>query len=555
MALISGTKLGPYQIQALIGAGGMGEVYRARDTRLDRLVAIKILPSSFGSDPERLRRFEQEARAVAALSHPNILAVHDIGSQEGVSYLVSELLEGNTLREQLTDGALPVRKAMGYAVQVAQGLAAAHDKGIVHRDIKPENIFVTKDGRMKILDFGLAQIQTATLDGATAASPTTPGSVLGTVGYMSPEQVRGENLDHRSDIFSFGAVLYEMLSCKKAFEGETSVDVMSAILHEDPPELARATPPVHPAVDRTIRHCLEKNPVERFQSAHDLKFQLEVAFEGLFPATESAAIRMSALRLRWVILLVLAIVAIAVPATFLIARLSAKPALPVHKRLTFRSGSIGTARLLSDGRTIIYGAAWEGNPSDIFLSRVDGSDSRSLAIGPSELLSVSQRGELAVLLKPRFEPWVASGVLATVPLEGGTPREIAEDVTAADWAPDDSGLAIIRNGEKLEYPIGKVLFQSAGVLSHPRFSPDGKSIAFIDHPPATTVGSLVLCDKQGVTKVLASGFASIGGVAWAPGGEEIVQCSSWRNRTRAFGDFTRWQGAVNCSRSGFDYDT
>jgi serine/threonine protein kinase len=186
MALISGTKLGPYQIQALIGAGGMGEVYRARDTRLDRLVAIKILPSSFGSDPERLRRFEQEARAVAALSHPNILAVHDIGSQEGVSYLVSELLEGNTLREQLTNGALPVRKAMGYAVQIAQGLAAAHDKGIVHRDIKPENIFVTKDGRMKILDFGLAkaQIQTATLDGATAASPTTPGSVLGTVGYM-----------------------------------------------------------------------------------------------------------------------------------------------------------------------------------------------------------------------------------------------------------------------------------------------------------------------------------------------------------------------------------
>jgi eukaryotic-like serine/threonine-protein kinase len=523
MALISGTKLGPYQIQALIGAGGMGEVYRARDTRLNRSVAVKILPASFASDPDRLRRFEQEARAVAALNHPNILAIHDIGTQEGTSYLVSEFLEGNTLRTQLANGALATRKAIEYALQIAQGLAAAHDKGIVHRDLKPENIFITKEGRLKILDFGLAkvQIQATTLGGTTEVSQTTPGAVMGTAGYMSPEQVRGEDLDHRSDIFSFGAVLYEMLSGNRAFKGDTSAEIMSAILRDDPPELVRATPPVHPAVDRTIRRCLEKNPLERFQSARDLGFQLQVVSEDFFPKAETAPADSSPSRRRWVVPLVIALVLVASSLPFLISRLSAKPELPAYKRLTFRSGSVGTARFSSDGRTIIYGAAWAGNPSEIFVSRVGSSDARPLGIGPSELLSVSRNGELAVLMKPRFDVWWASGTLATVPLEGGTPREFAENVTAADWAPDGSGLAIVRDYKKLEYPIGKVLFQSAGLLSHPRFSPDGKSIAFIDHPPATTVGSLVICDTKGSAKVLASGFASVGGVAWTSNGKEI----------------------------------
>ena len=531
MALPSGTKLGPYQIQALIGAGGMGEVYRARDTRLNRSVAVKILPASLASDPDRLRRFEQEARAVAALNHPNILAIHDIGTEGGTSYLVSEFLDGNTLREQLANGALPARKAIEYALQIAQGLGAAHDNGIVHRDIKPENIFVTKDGRLKILDFGLAkaQIQAATVDETTIASQTTPGLVLGTAAYMSPEQVRGEDLDHRSDIFSFGSVLYEMLSGNRAFKGDTSVETMSAILREDPPELTRATPPVHPAVDRTIRHCLEKNPLERFQSARDLKFQLQVAAEGLFTKPEAAAIHGWAFPPMWGLPIVIALVLVASSLPFLVARLSAKPELPGYKRLTFRSGIVSTARFSSDGRTIIYGAAWEGNPNEIFVSRVGGSDARPLGIGPSELLSVSKSGELAVLLKPQSSFFMYTiGTLATVPLEGGTPREIAEDVTSADWTPDGTGLAIVRARTKLEFPIGKVLFQSAGWLSHPRFSPDGKSIAFIDHPSfGDLVGSFVTCDLKGTAKVIAKGFDWAGGVAWAPNGKEV-----WLSGTR-----------------------
>ena len=537
MTLPVGTRLGPYEILSFVAAGGMGEVYCARDTRLARLVAIKVLPASFASDPDRLRRFEQEARAIAALNHPNILALYDIGTQDGTSYLVSEFLEGNTLREQLADGALPSRKAIEYGLQIAQGLGAAHDKGIVHRDLKPENIYVTKDGRLKILDFGLAKTQprAATLPGETTmASQTIPGVVMGTVGYMSPEQVRGQSIDHRSDLFSFGAVLYEMLSGQRAFRGDTAVEVMSAILREDPPELTRTTPPVHPAVDRTIRHCLEKNPIERFRSAHDLVFQLELAAEGLFPKAEVVNMQRPAFRPRLVLPLVLALLLVASGSAFLIGRLSARREPPAYKRLTFRTGSVSTARFSSDGRTIIYGAAWEGNPSEIFVSRVDSSEARPLGIGPSELLSVSKNGELAVLLKPQFGPWRASGTLATVSLEGGTPREIAENVSGSDWAPDGSGLAIVRDGHKLEFPIGKVLFQSPGWLSHPRFSPDGKSIAFFDHPASgSPAGSLVTSDLKGAVKVIVKDLVWAGGVAWSPHGKE-VWFSGWRD-TRGSG--------------------
>jgi serine/threonine protein kinase len=283
MALTSGTKLGPYEIQSPLGAGGMGEVYRARDTRLDRIVAIKVLPASFSADADRLRRFEQEARSVAALNHPNILAVHDIGTHDSAPYMVCELLEGETLRERLLGGAVSSKKAIELATHIAQGLAAAHDKGIVHRDLKPENIFLTKDGRVKILDFGLAKIalskseangagQTLT---SAAVSLTEAGHVLGTAGYMSPEQVRGAAVDHRSDIFAFGAILFEMLSGQRAFKRDTAAETMTAILKEDPPELTEMNRGISPALDRIVRHCLEKNPDQRFQSARDLAFNLE----------------------------------------------------------------------------------------------------------------------------------------------------------------------------------------------------------------------------------------------------------------------------------------
>ena len=279
MALTSGSKLGPYEIQSPLGAGGMGEVYRARDARLNRDVAIKILPASFSADPDRLARFAQESRAAAALNHPNILSIYDIGEEHGAPYVVSELLEGETLRDRLRDGAIPSRKTIDYARQIASGLAAAHEKGIVHRDLKPENIFITHDGRAKILDFGLAKFTRPEADASGEAptqqvAGTDAGTVMGTVGYMSPEQVRGKPADARSDIFSFGAILYEMLSGKRAFHGDSPVDTMSAILKEDPPDLTETNRNVAPALERIVRHCLEKNPAERFQSARDVAFNL-----------------------------------------------------------------------------------------------------------------------------------------------------------------------------------------------------------------------------------------------------------------------------------------
>jgi len=297
MSIPAGTRLGPYEILGQIGAGGMGEVYRARDERLKRDVAIKVLPVSFSTDPDRLRRFEQEAQAAGALNHPNITAVYDIGQHECAPYVVQELLEGETLRSRLGVGALSPRKALGYALQIAHGLAAAHEKGIVHRDLKPENVFVTKDGRVKILDFGLAKLVPMPGEGPAPAShlPTTagdtePGVVMGTLGYMAPEQVRGKPADPRSDIFSFGAILYEMLSGERAFRGGSAADTMSAILMKDPPDLSATNRSIPPGLDRVVRHCLEKSPEERFQSARDLAFGLESLSDAGGPATAGRAV-------------------------------------------------------------------------------------------------------------------------------------------------------------------------------------------------------------------------------------------------------------------------
>src|SRR5712692_4950312 len=281
MTLVTGTKVGPYEILAPLGAGGMGEVYRARDTRLGREIALKVLPETFARESDRLDRFEQEARAVAALNHPNILAVFDIGQHNGSPFLVSELLEGESLRAVLDRGALPQRKTIEYGVQIAQGLAAAHDKGIVHRDLKPENVFVSKDGRIKILDFGLAKLAqkasaaAAESDGITlTSSDTAAGVVMGTASYMAPEQVRSESSEPRTDIFAFGAVLYEMLSEQRAFRRDTPAETMTAVLKEDPPELSDPGRPLSSALERIVRRCLEKNSEQRFQSARDLSFAL-----------------------------------------------------------------------------------------------------------------------------------------------------------------------------------------------------------------------------------------------------------------------------------------
>src|SRR5271156_2450113 len=366
MALPGGTKLGPYEIVAPIGAGGMGEVYRAKDTRLGRDVAIKVLPEGFARDADRLRRFEQEARAVAALNHPNILAIHDIGEYNGAPFLVSELLEGHSLREELNSGALPTRRAVEDASQIAQGLAAAHDKGIVHRDLKPENVFVTKDGRLKILDFGLAKLaklQTAADEDATlgaAAQETSPGTVLGTVGYMSPEQVRGEAADARSDIFALGSILYEMLSVQRAFRRDTSAETMTAILKEDPPEISTLSKPIAPALERIVRRCLEKKPQQRFQSARDLAFSLE-GLSGTTSATAAHAALASPEKpgRKWLMPLaagLLLLIAVGAAGWFF-GRGTGSTAPPLYHQLTFERGLVFAARFAPDGRSIYYSAA------------------------------------------------------------------------------------------------------------------------------------------------------------------------------------------------------
>src|SRR4051812_48961238 len=375
MALPSGSKLGPYEIVSALGAGGMGEVYRAHDGRLSRNVAIKILPQSFAADAERLARFAQEAKAVAALNHPNILAVFDIGEHDKTPYIVSELLEGETLRSKLNNGALPVRRAVDCALQVVQGLAAAHEKGIIHRDIKPENIFISKDGRAKILDFGLAKQNPMQAFAAEAAATltggpqTTPGVMLGTVGYMSPEQVRGEALDHRSDIFSFGTVLYEMLSGERPFRRDTSAETMTAILKEDPPELT-STPhrPISPGIDRIVRRCLEKDPGQRFQSAKDLAFALE-AMSGS-TSVLTAAGRVSGSRRFSVsvpIALAAAVVLIAIAAIASFVLLHTKGAsTPAFHQLTSSRGYIRMGRFSPDGQTVVFGGMWNGDPMKLW---------------------------------------------------------------------------------------------------------------------------------------------------------------------------------------------
>ena len=344
MSLSTGSKLGPYEILGQIGAGGMGEVYRAKDPRLGRDVAIKVLPASFSADPDRLRRFEQEARAAGILNHPNITAVHDIGSHDGAPYVVTELLEGETLRGALVGGKLPQRKAIDYALQIAHGLAAAHEKGIVHRDLKPENLFVLKDGRVKILDFGLAKL-THTETGPevtslpTATAGTEPGVVLGTLGYMSPEQVKGKPADPRSDIFSFGAILYEMLSGKRAFHGDSAAETMSAILREEPPDLSVTNQSISPGLERIVQHCIEKNPEQRFHSAHDVAFALD-ALSGLSTTSAlAAAVSPGSLR-RWVVPVAsVALIAAALAAAYAAGRRTekgSKAAAVSFSQLSFR---------------------------------------------------------------------------------------------------------------------------------------------------------------------------------------------------------------------------
>jgi eukaryotic-like serine/threonine-protein kinase len=539
MALSSGTKLGPYEIQSLLGAGGMGEVYRARDARLDRTVAIKVLPPSFSADRDRMQRFAQEARAAAALNHPNILSIFDIGDESSSPYVVSELLEGETLRERLRSGALSVRKAIDYGLQVARGLAAAHEKGIVHRDLKPENLFITSDGRVKILDFGLAKLTRPEgpggADAPTLHAVTEPGLIMGTAGYMSPEQVRGQVADQRSDIFSFGAILYEMISGKRAFHGETSADTMSAILKEEAPELSETARNVPAGLERIVRHCLEKNPSQRFHSAGDLAFDLEALTEisagssksGAQAAVAQARGAESRRKLLWGAGAV-ALAAALIGLGWWLGRGSGSVSPPEYQQITFRTGSIGNARFTPDG-SIVYDASWEGGEQQLYLARTDDNGSRELGLKDAALLSISKSGELAVRLHTVFfAGYGRAGTMARVPLSGGTPREVLDNVQDADWAPNGESMAVVRfvpenSHWRLEYPIGKVLFDTINWISHPKISPDGKWVAFSDHlnTGGDDQGAVAVIGPDGHEKILSSDWSSLQGILWSPEGNEI----------------------------------
>jgi eukaryotic-like serine/threonine-protein kinase len=531
MPLPPGTHLGPYEILAPLGAGGMGEVYRAHDTRLGRDVAVKIVPPAVADNPAALARFEREARAVAALSHPNILTLHDFSRTNGTTYAVMELLAGETLRARLAPGALPVRKAVEIASAVARGLAAAHDRHIAHRDLKPENIFITTDGSVKILDFGLAR----QLDGPApdlTASPThvagtEPGVVLGTVGYMSPEQVRGEGGDQRSDVFALGAVLYEMLTGRRAFQRETAAETMTAILKEDPADPSASAIQVPPGVMRIVRRCLEKRPEERFQSTRDLAFALESSLD----ASSGSGVAMAE-RVRrpqpGVLLLAGGLVLGAALGWLATRRWTPSPpatSAPRYTRLTNERGTIRGARFTPDGQSVVYSAAWEGNPLRVFMTRTDATASVRLSIPDAHLFAVSKSGEMAVSLGHAFEGWMGVGTLATSSVLGNAPRVLLEGVREADWTPDGTQMAVVRpvgTVDQLESPIGKVLYKTSGYISDVRFSPKGDLIAFADHPGVgDDTGLVAVIDRAGQRRTLTTAYNSLRGLAWSPDGSEI----------------------------------
>ncbi|HEX3111965.1 MAG TPA: WD40 repeat domain-containing serine/threonine protein kinase, partial [Candidatus Eisenbacteria bacterium] len=503
VTLANGTRLGPYEILGPLGAGGMGEVYRARDPRLGREVAVKVLPHAVAGDPERQQRFETEARAAGSLNHPNIVTLHDVGLSNGVPYLVTEILEGESLRDLIERGPVSTERATALVVEIAQGLAAAHAKGIIHRDLKPENLFVLPDGRVKILDFGIAKL---TRTESTAQAETTPvfasltvaGTIMGTVSYMAPEQLRDRPVDQRADLFALGAIFHELLTGKQPFEGETAADRVTAILSHDPPPVPAEAEREVPGIGAVIQRLLAKRPEGRFDTANDLAFTLDLLSRRVATPSKAAG---------------------SLESPALTPRVSFRP-------LTFRDGEIFASRFAPDGQTVVYQAAFGGEPSEIYLTRVETPDARPLGLPKADLQSVSGTAEIAVTLRPRdVGGFVRLGTLARVPMIGGRPRELAEDVFQAAWSPDGKSLAAVRmvgGSFQLEAPLGTVIYKPSAWISDLCYSQDGKQIAFLDHPYSGSNGGMVRVIRPGEEpRTLTSELGTVMRVVWSPDGREI----------------------------------